>query len=64
MVASSHGQFAMAQLIVEAVVAHQGVEKARLACINYANVTGQTALMLACISGHPQVKSVLLGKVK
>lgn len=57
LLAASHGQYAMVQLLVEAVVAHQGVERARGACINHLNGTGQTALMLACINGHPQVRS-------
>jgi hypothetical protein len=41
----------MVQAILEAAVLSQGLTRAKKRCINHSNSKGQSALMLACMSG-------------
>jgi hypothetical protein len=45
------GHARMVQAILEAAVLSQGLTRAKKRCINHSNSKGQSALMLACISG-------------
>lgn len=57
---AARGHFELLQSILETAVAYEGVEKAKLHCIDHTNAKRQSALIVACKHGHPECVEYLI----